>query len=218
MWQARVLWAVRLMVRRWKNDHKADIKVTSHPLLKWIECKLAIRMIQKILVCFCTKFRKLYQSWVIKDKANEEIKVDVEENELNWSRVLGVQRYSTGRKETAVGGRTQASTPGCFSSFYLDWDWDPVSALDTAPVKTYRNMHLHTHAHTWSGGKSKRCLNSTETLQRLSESSCAEQWPRGGDYTLITTCVRAHTHTNDHSEPHMYTEIHGLPQMWDSGL
>ena len=132
-----------------------------------------------------------------------------------------------------VGGRTQSSTRGCFSSFYLDWDWDPVSALGTAPVKTHRDTHAgrhactHTHTHTTrSGGKSKGCLNSTETLQRLSESSCVEQWPQGGDYTLITT----HTHTHKHNPCTLFkapttlalahkckcTRI--LPQMWDSGL
>lgn len=87
---------------------------------------------------------------MIKDKAIKEIKLDVEEdNELSWSGVLTVRRYSAGRKakKTGVGGRMQSSTPGCFSSFYLDWDWDPVSALDTAPVKTYRKAHTHTHTH-----------------------------------------------------------------------
>lgn len=191
-------------------------KVTSHRLLKWIECKLAIRMIQKILVCFCTKFRKLYQSWVIKDKAIKEIKVYLEENELNWSRVLGVQWYSTGRKETAVGGRTQSSTPGCFSSFYLDWDWDPVSALDTAPVKTYRNMNLHTHAH----GQVERAKDAW-IAQKHSRGSLSPAVRNSGLGEGITHWLqRTHTreHTHEHSEPHMYTEIHGLPQMWDSGL
>ncbi len=141
-------------------------------------------------------------------------------------------------EKRGVGGRTQSSTRGCFSSFYLDWDWDPVSALGTAPVKTHRNTHAGMHAHTQprththathttrSGGKSKGCLNSTETLQRLSESSCVEQWPQGRDYTLITThihtqmhiktfaCVRAHTPCTLFKAPntlvlaHRYIHVH----------
>lgn len=124
--------------------------------------------------------------------------------------------------EKEVGGWTQLSTRGCFSSFYLDWDWDRVSALGTAPVKTHRNRHgslFHTHIHTQptrSGGKSKGCLNSTETLQRLSESSCLEQWPRG----RITHWLQ-HTHRQtpntllgSWAPTQMHTNTHKVLQMW----
>ena len=169
--------------------------------------------------------------------------------ELSWSRAVFLcssvsgnrSREEKWRREESVGGHSHL--PGVV---FLPFIWTGIGIqfqLSVLHLLKHTETHTHTHTHTTrSGGKSKGCLNSTETLQRLSESSCVEQWPQGGDYTLITT----HTHTDrqTHIKTHMYVHIHVhkhnpctlfkapttlalahkskctriLPQMWDSGL
>ena len=117
--------------------------------------------------------------------------------------------------------------PFIWTGIGIQFQLSVLHLLKHTETHTQAGTHAHTHTHTTrSGGKSKGCLNSTETLQRLSESSCVEQWPQGGDYTLITT----HTHTHKHNPCTLFkapttlalahkckcTRI--LPQMWDSGL
>lgn len=133
-------------------------------------------------------------------------------------------------EKRGVGGRTQSSTRGCFSSFYLDWDWDPISALGTAPVKTHRNTHAHTPP-----GQVERAKDAW-IAQKPSRGSSPAVWNSGlreeithwlqRAHTQMRTLTRAHTDTirvrcsklRLRARSQMHTNTHVLSQMCYSGL
>lgn len=75
----------------------------------------------------------------------------VEEVQTSLPLLLGVGPLREGR----FSGRTKPATPGCFSFFYLDYDWDPVSALGTAPVKTHTQKERERERAGGQVGKAK---------------------------------------------------------------
>lgn len=137
--------------------------------------------------------------------------------EPSWSRAVFLcssvssnrPREEKWRREELVGGHSHL--PGVV---FLPFIWTGIGIqFQLSVLHLLKHTETHTHARTQthttrSGGKSKGCLNSTETLQRLSESSCVEQWPQGRDYTLITT----HTHTDAHKDMHTHMHTHAQTQ------
>lgn len=101
--------------------------------------------------------------------------------ELLLSSVSNVRPAGEKRRKKSVGGRSDL--PGVV---FLPFIWTGIG-IQFQLLVLHLLKHTQTHRKTTrSGGKSKGCLKSTETLQRL-RSSCVEQWPQGRDYTLITT-------------------------------
>lgn len=102
-----------------------------------------------------------------------KIKQDINRRRMVQPRLCfsasSIQPAGKEMKERGVRGRMQWSTRGCFSSFYLDWDWDPVSAVGTAPVKT----HIHTPV-----GQVERAKDAW-TAQRPSRGSGPAVWNGG---------------------------------------
>lgn len=85
---------------------------------------------------------------------------------------------------------------GYFSFFCLGYDWAPLSALGTAPVKT------HTSTHTWSGGG---LIAASEKASAKHSNGCNDE----EQSCAVTLKAQVNYLLQSYIQPHM-TERHTI--------